>query len=85
MTRSDRAVRLALASGGKPPSRRSRYAFGFVDHPVNGDSCETCYSMMKNGKCGLFVAINEKMPNVFHLEEKVDRDDYCKAFIPKVD
>jgi hypothetical protein len=80
MSARKEALRLAVASGGRTVSRRARDVFGFRNQPSGSESCENCLSMLKDGRCQLFRDCNEKLPGTFRLEEKVDRDDYCKAW-----
>ena len=44
--------------------------------------CENC-SWGNNGKCGLFELLNEKLSDVFKLNETIDAQGCCNAFQAK--
>lgn len=51
---------------------------GLVDREVR---CENCISF-NNGKCELFARLNNTFPDIFALDEQVDRYGCCNAQEP---
>jgi hypothetical protein len=53
---------------------------GYVEHKVR---CENCSWFNKPNKCGLFQSLNEKMPDVFRLNETVEPRGCCNGWQAK--
>lgn len=57
-----------------------RSAFGYKESKKNGVSCGTCeHYDADRTKCGLFESLNDKVGELFNLDEQVSENDYCKA------
>ncbi len=52
---------------------------GLVDGPVR---CENC-SWADNGICGLYQLLNDKLPDVFDLDEKISPEACCNGWSVK--
>jgi hypothetical protein len=53
---------------------------GYVEHKVR---CENCSWFNKPNKCGLFESLNDKMSDVFKLDEKVEARACCNGWQSK--
>lgn len=51
---------------------------GYVDRQVR---CENC--RYGGDKCGLYVMLNKKLPDVFDLEEEIEPRACCNANVPR--
>ncbi len=53
---------------------------GFVKREVR---CENCAHSNGSGKCLLYAKLNEKLPDLFDLDESIDATACCNANTPK--
>lgn len=64
---------------GKEEALLTSKEAGLVNRQVR---CENCRSF-SNGVCLLYQALNKKNPDIFNLDEKVDKQGCCNAQMPK--
>lgn len=63
---------------GKEQALTTPQECGLIDEAVR---CEHC--QYGGGHCSLFEMLNDKIPNAFDLETKIDLKGCCNAFIKK--
>ena len=56
---------------------------GYVVRSVRCENCRYSRSSDNGSECGLYVTLNEKLPDIFDLDEKIEPRACCNANTPK--
>ena len=61
-----------------------RYTLGYEEVPKGEEDKATCMTCnyYDAGSCGLFVKMNQALPEDFELTEPVSKDGWCRGFTP---